>query len=63
ASFAAEGALPQECVRYADDFAAAPADGGRAKRPACRACAYDAKCLGVPAEYARLFGLEALHAS
>lgn len=62
-AFAAESALPQEGVRYADDFAAGPAGGGRAKRSACRACAYDARCLGVPAEYARRFGLEALHAS
>lgn len=63
ASFAAESALPQEGVRYSDDFASGPAGGGRAKRPACRACAYDARCLGVPAEYARTYGLEALHAA
>lgn len=63
AAFAAERPLPQEGVRYSDDFAAGPAGGGRAKRSACRACAYDARCLGVPAEYARRFGLEALHAS
>ena len=63
ASFAAESALPQDGVRYSDDFASGPAAGGRAKRSACRGCPYDARCLGVPAEYARTFGLEALHAA
>lgn len=63
AAFASENALPQDDVRYADDFAAEPTRGGRAKRLACRECRYDQRCLGVPAEYARMFGLEALHAS
>jgi MoaA/NifB/PqqE/SkfB family radical SAM enzyme len=59
-AFASESPLPQDGVRYADDFADGPAGGGRAKRRACRSCPYDARCLGVPAEYARMFGLEAL---
>jgi MoaA/NifB/PqqE/SkfB family radical SAM enzyme len=62
-SFVAESVLPQGRVRYADDFAFAGPGGGRAKRPACRECPYDSRCLGVPAEYARTFGLGALHAS
>ena len=50
--------VPQNRVRYAEDF---PEDtGGRAKRPDCRRCAYDAHCIGVPASYARIFGLAAL---
>ncbi len=49
-------------VRYADDFSGAAGDIGRAKSIACRRCLYDGKCLGVPAEYARLFGVGALHA-
>jgi len=61
--FVADGALPQDRVRYWDDDAAAAAEGGRAKRRACRACPYDSRCLGVPAEYARMFGLGALHAA
>lgn len=61
--FASESALPQDRVLYSDDFAAEPARGGRAKRLSCRGCRYDARCLGVPAEYARAFGLGALHAS
>ncbi len=60
-SFVAESVLPQGRVRYADDFAFADPGGGRAKRPACRECPYDSRCLGVPAEYARMFGLGALH--
>lgn len=62
-SFVAESVLPQGRVRYSDDFAFADPEGGRAKRLACRECPYDSRCLGVPAEYARMFGLEALHAS
>lgn len=62
-SFVAESVLPQDRVRYADDFSFGVPGGGRAKRPACRECPYDSRCLGVPAEYARLFGLGALHAS
>lgn len=62
-AFVAESVLPQDRVRYADDFTLSDPDGGRAKRPACRECPYDSRCLGVPAEYARKFGLGALHAS
>ena len=62
ARFASQDALPQRLVRYANDFSGEKGDIGRAKRPACRRCAHDAKCLGVPAEYARMFGLGALHA-
>ncbi|MBI5622587.1 MAG: radical SAM protein [Elusimicrobia bacterium] len=50
----------QDRVRYAEDFSGAFGDVGRAKKPGCRACPYDRFCLGVPAEYARLFGLGAL---
>lgn len=57
---AAPRPLPQERVRYAEDFSGAAGAVGRAKRPACRSCAYDARCAGVPASYARLFGLAAL---
>ncbi|MFI5360699.1 MAG: radical SAM protein [Elusimicrobiota bacterium] len=53
-------ALPQWRVRYAGDFTGAGGAVGRAKRPDCRECRLDAKCLGVPASYARLFGLGAL---
>ncbi len=47
-------------MRYAEDFSGETGDVGRAKRPACRRCPYDSKCLGVPAECARMFGLGAL---
>ncbi|MFA6316990.1 MAG: radical SAM protein [Elusimicrobiota bacterium] len=50
----------QDRVRYAEDFSGARGSVGHAKRPGCRACPHDAFCLGVPAEYARLFGLGAL---
>ncbi|MDD5303265.1 MAG: hypothetical protein PHS14_09165, partial [Elusimicrobia bacterium] len=62
-AFVAESVLPQSRVRYADDFNVSDPSGGRAKRLACRECPYDSRCLGVPAEYARKFGLGALHAS
>ncbi len=57
---AAERPLPQERVRYAEDFSGEDGGVGRAKRPSCRDCPYDARCLGVPAAYARLFGTGAL---
>ena len=50
----------QDRVLYAEDFTGAV---GRAKHPACRRCPYDVHCLGVPAEYARMFGLGALGVS
>ena len=52
--------LPQERVRYAAEFSGESGSFGRAKRPACRGCAYDEQCVGVPAPYARVFGLAAL---
>jgi len=52
--------LPQERVRYAEDFTGEAGAVGRAKAPACRECPYDARCVGVPAPYARLYGLGAL---
>ncbi len=61
--FVSDDDLPQRLVRYAEDFSGEKGGIGRAKKPACRRCPHDAKCLGVPAEYARLFGLEALHAA
>ncbi|MEK7383802.1 MAG: radical SAM protein, partial [Elusimicrobiota bacterium] len=57
---ASQRPLPQDRVRYAEDFSGEAGTIGRAKRPACRGCPYDAKCLGVPAQYARLFGLGGL---
>ncbi len=58
-----ERALPMERVRYADDFRGESGSFGRAKLPACRRCSFDARCFGVPATYARDFGLEALKPS
>lgn len=52
--------LPQERVRYAEDFSGEAGAVGRAKRPSCRSCALDARCAGVAASYARLHGLDAL---
>ena len=51
--------LPQDRLRYAEDFSGEAGAVGRAKRPLCRRCAYDLKCAGVPAAYARRFGLGA----
>lgn len=51
--------LPQERVRRGAPDAGGPAVG-RSKADACASCRYDARCLGVPAAYARLFGLGAL---
>ncbi len=50
----------QDRVRYAEDFSGDSGGIGRAKRPACRSCRFDRRCLGVPAAYARRFGLAAL---
>lgn len=44
---------------YPEDFTG-DARGRRAKSAACGACRYGPKCLGVPLEYARLFGVEDL---
>ncbi|MCX5796719.1 MAG: radical SAM protein [Elusimicrobia bacterium] len=52
--------FPQDRVRYAEDFSGEEGAIGRAKRPGCKACPYDLRCLGVPAAYARRFGLAAL---
>lgn len=60
---ASQRALPQERVRYAEDFSGEAGGVGRAKRPSCRSCPYDAKCQGVPAAYARLFGVGSLGVS
>lgn len=63
ARHASQRPLPQERVRYAEDFSGEAGGVGRAKRPECRLCPYDARCLGVPAAYARLFGVGALGVS
>lgn len=60
AAYAGDVEFSRERVRYAEDFSGETGDVGRAKRPGCRKCAYDARCMGVPAEYARRFGLGAL---
>jgi pyruvate-formate lyase-activating enzyme len=52
--------LPQDRVRYADDFDGEAGGVGRVKRPSCRECRYDSRCVGVPAAYARLHGLGGL---
>jgi hypothetical protein len=52
--------LPQERIRYGEDFSGESGSVGRAKHPACRRCPYDSRCLGVPAPYGRLYGLGAL---
>ncbi len=57
---ASQRPLPQERVRYAEDFSGEAGVIGRAKLPSCRACPYDLRCVGVPAQYARLYGLAAL---
>ncbi len=60
ARHASPRSLPQERVRYAEDFSADGGQIGRAKLPSCRSCRYDLRCAGVPAPYARLHGLAAL---
>ena len=57
---AARRTFPQDRVRYAQEFLGQAGRIGRAKRPACGRCRYDARCLGVPAQYARMFGLRVL---
>lgn len=57
---ASQRPLPQERVRYAQDFSGEAGVIGRAKLMSCRSCPYDACCVGVPAQYARLYGLAAL---
>lgn len=52
--------LPQDRVRYAEDFTGEAGVIGRVKRPSCRECPYDSRCVGVPARYARLYGVDAL---
>ncbi|MBI2387143.1 MAG: radical SAM protein [Elusimicrobia bacterium] len=52
--------LPQDRVRYAEAFPGEEGVIGRAKRPSCRECRYDRRCVGVPAPYAGLYGLGAL---
>ncbi|MFI5360712.1 MAG: radical SAM protein [Elusimicrobiota bacterium] len=52
--------LPQERIRYGEEFSGEASSVGRAKHPACRLCSYDDRCLGVPAPYGRLYGLGAL---
>ncbi|MCR4296564.1 MAG: radical SAM protein [Elusimicrobia bacterium] len=60
ARHASRRALPQERVRYTEEFSGDEGAVGRAKPPSCRKCAYDGRCVGVPAAYARLHGLAAL---
>lgn len=50
----------QNHVRRVREWPERAAAAGRAKRPACRSCRFDARCLGVPAPYAARFGLAAL---
>ena len=54
---AARRNFSQHRMRYAEDFSGELGGVGRAKRPECRGCPFDPRCLGVPAEYARMFGL------
>jgi pyruvate-formate lyase-activating enzyme len=58
--YASPGSLPQDRVRYTEDFSGAAGSIGHVKKPACRRCPFDGKCQGVPATYARMFGLAAL---
>lgn len=60
ARHASQRPVAQDRVRYAEDFSGEAGLIGRAKRPSCRACPYDSRCAGVPAQYARLHGLAAL---
>lgn len=52
--------FPQGRVRYAEDFSGEVGTIGRAKRPGCKTCDYDSRCVGVPVQYACQFGLGAL---
>ncbi|MBI4677502.1 MAG: radical SAM protein [Elusimicrobia bacterium] len=58
--YCSQSAFSQDRVRYADDFSGELGTVGSAKKPGCLRCPYDSMCLGVPAQYARLFGLGAL---
>ncbi|MDP3543815.1 MAG: radical SAM protein, partial [Elusimicrobiota bacterium] len=60
AASAAEYDFPQEHIRRGGDFRGELGGIGRAKAAACAECPHDARCSGVPAEYARAFGLAAL---
>ena len=60
ARHASRRTLPQERVRYAEDFSGEAGAIGRAKRPTCRECFLDSRCSGVPASYASLHGMGAL---
>lgn len=58
--YAGDVPMAQDRVRYGTDFSGEAGSVGRAKLPGCRKCPHDPRCLGVPAQYARLFGLAAL---
>jgi MoaA/NifB/PqqE/SkfB family radical SAM enzyme len=58
--YAGDVPLAQDRVRYGADFSGEAGSVGRAKLPGCRRCPHDRRCLGVPAPYARMFGLAAL---
>ncbi|MBI5240705.1 MAG: radical SAM protein [Elusimicrobia bacterium] len=60
AGYAGRFEMSQEGVRYGADFSGEAGSVGRAKLPGCRRCPHDRRCLGVPAPYARRFGLAAL---
>lgn len=59
AAYAGRSEYTQDDVLYQDSFAGGD-DRGRAKRAACRTCAYDRRCRGVPMRYARTYGVGAL---
>ncbi|MBI5622563.1 MAG: radical SAM protein [Elusimicrobia bacterium] len=61
--YAAHRALGQDRVSYVEEDPSGPRLSGvigRVKRLSCRECCFDSRCLGVPVEYARLFGLSGL---
>jgi MoaA/NifB/PqqE/SkfB family radical SAM enzyme len=58
--YASPRSLPQDRVRYTEDFSGEAGSIGHVKKPTCRLCTFDKKCQGVPAAYARMFGLTAL---
>jgi pyruvate-formate lyase-activating enzyme len=61
ARYASRRPLGQDRVSYVEDDASFDLIG-RVKRMSCSECRFDSRCLGVPVEYARLFGLKALEA-